>query len=119
MDVKIVLSLTVPGSVMFTQEDCENNKRLAKEHKMRVTLEKKGGKKVTETLVFFTRKTKDAVRKIKMSREAYDYMIETPSDVKLSAKWKSMRKNERLRNHFDLIAKDFNAKNYDYEVLED
>ena len=118
MDVKIVLSLVVPGATMFTQEVCENDFKLCKEHKMRISYEENGQKK-SETIVFKTRKTKDCVRKIKLTREAYDYMLDTPVEPKMAARWKSTRKSDRLRYHFDQISKDFNAKSYDYEILED
>lgn len=121
MDVKIVLTLVIPGATMVTEN-------LAKVSPMENTdtvlvsvqgKDKKGNLQKKETLVVKTRKTKDVVQKIKMSKEAYEAMLETPVDPKYAARWKSTRNNDRLRFHFEQIAKDFNAKSYYYEVLED
>lgn len=121
MDVKIVLTLVVPGATMVTPELA----KVAPEENVEISLidvqekDERGNYKKKETLVVRTRKTKDAVRKIKMSREAYDAMLSTPVDPKMAARWKSTRNNDRLKYHFEQIAKDFNAKSYSFEVLED
>lgn len=121
MDVKVVLTLVIPGATMVTEE-------VAKAAPMENTdtilvavqgKDEKGNLQKKETLVVKTRKTKDVVQKIKMSSEAYEAMLETPVDPKLSARWKSTRNNDRLRYHFEQIAKDFNAKSYYFEVLND
>lgn len=111
--------MVVPGATLFTQEVCESNPKLMKEHKMRVSYESGKGQKKSETIVYKTRKSKDAVRKIKMSREAYEYMLDTPVDPKMTSRWKSTRNSDRLRYHFEQIAKDFGARSYDYEILDD
>lgn len=121
MDVKVVLTLIVPGAVMVQQELAKT----AQEENEDIILvpvqgkDKKGNLMKKETLVVRVRKTKDAVRKIKMSREAYEYMLSTPVDPKMAARWKSARNNDRLRYHFEQIANDFGAKSYSFEVLED
>lgn len=121
MDVKVVLTLTVPGAVMVTQELA----KVAPQDNTEVHLvdvqekDKNGNYKKKETLVVRTRKTKDIVQKIRMDREAYEYMLSTPVDPKMAARWKSTRNNDRLKCHFEQIAKDLGAKSYDFEVLED
>ena len=121
MDVKIVLTLVVPGATMVTQELA----KVAPQDNTDVHFvdvqekDKNGNYKKKETLVVRTRKAKDVVQKIKMDREAYDFMLSTPVDPKMAARWKSTRNNDRLRFHFEQIAKDFNAKSFYYEVLED
>lgn len=121
MDVKIVLTLVVQGATMVTPELA----KVAPEENLETTLvqvqekDKRGNYKKKETLVVRTRKTKDAVQKIRMDREAYEFMLSTPVDPKMAARWKSTRNNDRLRFHFEQIAKNFNAKSYYYEVLED
>lgn len=121
MDVKIVLTLVVPGATMVTQELA----KVAPEENLNTELvtiqekDKNGNYKKKENLVVRTRKTIDCIQKIKMTKEAYEAMLETPVDPKYAARWKSTRNNDRLRYHFDQIARDFNAKSYSFEVLDD
>lgn len=121
MDVKVVLTLIVPGAVMVEQEPATvaQNKDDFDVHIVPVEFKDKKGKYVKDTLVVRTRKSKDAVQKIKMDRAAYDYMLTTPVDPKMAQRWKSTRNNDRLRYHFEQIAKDMGAKSYTFEVLED
>lgn len=136
MEVKIALSLLVPGAGLLTPEFCDKNpKKNYNEDKMLIRLTKGKGKHQKEgkkLLVIRTRKQKLAIQKLNICEEAYKYMLSTPTSVKLSRPtkrnkdgdviervWDTMSVHERLKKHFDLLAHDFHAVSYSYEILDD
>lgn len=83
-------------------------------------------------MIIRTRKQKLAIQKLNICEEAYKYMLSTPTSVKLSRPtkrnkdgdviervWDTMSVHERLKKHFDLLAHDFHAVSYSYEILDD
>ena len=136
MEVKITLSLLVPGASLLTPEFCDKNpKENYNEDKMLIRLTKGKGKYKKErekSLIIRTRKQKLAIQKLNICEEAYKYMLSTPTSVKLSRPtkrnkdedviervWDTMSVHERLKKHFDLLAHDFHAVSYSYEILDD
>ena len=136
MEVKIALSLLVPGAGLLTPEFCDKNpKKNYNEDKMLIRLTKGKGKHQKErekSLIIRTRKQKLAIQKLNICGEAYKYMLSTPTSVKLSRPtkrnkdgdviervWDTMSVHERLKKHFDLLAHDFHAVSYSYEILDD
>lgn len=136
MEVKITLSLLVPGAGLLTPEFCDKNpKENYDENNMLIRVTKGKGKHQKEgkkLLVIRTRKQKLAIQKLNICEEAYKYMLSTPTSVKLSRPtkrnkdgdviervWDTMSVHERLKKHFDLIAHDFHAVSYSYEILDD
>ena len=135
MEAKIVLSLLVPGAKRLTQEFCEKNpKDSYKEETIKVEYYTGKGnykKKHKEDVVIQLRKNRLITHTINMSKEAYTYMVNTPSDpelaklTKASTKrkkirvWDTMSLDQRLKSYFDLIASDFNAKSYTYKILDE
>jgi hypothetical protein len=118
VEPKISLTLLVPGAGMLSSQVCEQNpKESYDEHKLLLT-DYKGKKLIKEVVTFKTRKQKLVSQNINICEEAYNYMLETPTDAKLARVWSNLSKNERLRHHFDLIASDFRAKSYSYEILD-
>jgi hypothetical protein len=119
VESKISLTLLVQGAGMLSSQVCEKYpKESYDEHKLLLT-NYKGKKVVKEVITFKTRKQKLVSQNINICEEAYHYMLETPPNIKLSKGWSNLSKDARLRHHFDLIAADFNAKSYSYEILDD
>lgn len=124
-DIKIRLSLVIPGATMLSSQDCEkmSKKDAYDQHTLSIVSTKKEGKKIKkqrETLLIHTRKTIPARQAISISQEAYDYMVnskEIPS-AKLARKWGHMSNKEKLKYHFDLIAESLGAISYSYEILD-
>ena len=125
-EIKVRLSMEVPGATMLSSQDCEKmSKKEAYDHTTLVVKQqvKKGKKRVTEkeTLHINTRKSKSARRCISISKEAYSYMTnakEIPS-ARLLKTWGNMTAAQRLEYHFNLIAENFGATSFSYEVLDD
>lgn len=121
-EIKISVSITLPGGVMLTQAEA---KQLEKEKagtgfditKLKVE-DKKGNKDV---LSIKTRKYKSCSQSINMSKEAYDYM--TSKDSRLpnikSYVWAKMNKKQRLEAHLDLVCKALKGTSYTYKVFDD
>lgn len=135
-NIKLRLSLSVPGAQMLSRQECLKNPKDSYDiDKMSVrytTGEGRRRKVRTDILVIKTRKSRQARHNINICNEAYDYMIsdDTPPAPKYSrivkskkgapvSIWSTMSVSERLKVHLDLIAKDFNATDYTYEVLDD
>lgn len=125
-EIKVRLSMEVPGAIMLSSQDCEKmSKKEAYDHTIVVVEQKvkKGKKLVTkkETLHINTRKSRPARQCISISKVAYSYMTdakEIPSP-KLLKTWSSMTTAQRLEYHLNLIAEDFGATSFSYEVLDD
>lgn len=121
-EIKISVSITLPGGVMLTQAEA---KQLEKEKagtgfditKLEVE-DKKGNKDV---LSIKTRKYKSCSQSINMSKEAYDYMTSKDSclpNIK-SYVWAKMNKKQRLEAHLDLVCKALKGTSYTYKVFDD
>lgn len=136
VESKVSLSLFVPGANMLSSQECEKNpKDSYDENKITVSYTKGKGKKaqkVKKTYVFMTRKQRLITQNININREAYEYMLQTPTTTKLSKPvkrnnagdviqrvWDTMSVDARLKEHFNLIAHDFRAVSYSYEILDD
>jgi hypothetical protein len=111
VNIKILATFTLPGSVMVN-EDTENTTSI------NTMMLKNKGKK--ELLHFRTRKSIDARQSIKMSDEAYKYMISSfvpewsnPGD------WKKMSKTQRLIAHLNRIKDYLGATGFEYSICDD
>lgn len=124
-EIKVRLSMSVPGAQMLSSQDCEKmSKKEAYDHST-MTLEckvKKGKKlvKVKDILHINTRKSKPAKQVVNISKEAYKYMVdgtEIPSS-KVSKTWSNMSAKQRLEYHLSLIAESFDALAFSYDVFD-
>lgn len=134
-ELKVSLSFFVPGANMLSSQECDKNpKENYNEDKMLIRFAKGKGKHQKERekyMIIRTRKQKLAIQKLNICEEAYKYMLSTPTSVKLSRPtkrnkdgdviervWDTMSVHERLKKHFDLLAHDFHAVSYSYEILD-
>ena len=126
LEIKVRLSMSVPGAQMLSSQDCEKMSKKDAYDYSTLTIsykEKKGKKPVIkkETLHINTRKSKPAKQCVSISKEAYDYMtnvMEVPSSKSVRT-WANMSKAKRLEYHLSLIAESFNALSYTYEIFDD
>ena len=125
-EIKVRLSMTVPGAQMLSSQECEKNPKESYDViKLRVYNGR--GKNSTELITVATRKNKTAKQSISITKEAYDYMIsdEFSSEIySLLRKypkhvWWKMTPKQRLEAHLSIIAESFNAIGFTYEVLDD
>lgn len=145
IETKVSLTIMLQGSVMFSKDEClkttqktveVKNKKTGKvykktvktlvdnldmmdKHTVRVS-EKKDGKLVHETYVYYTRKSRPASQHINISKESYNAMIssECPSWCKKKV-WENMSKNQRLHAHLQRICDSLNGTSYHVEILDD
>lgn len=123
VEPKISLSLYVPGAILLSSQECDKNpKESYDEHKMLMEYTKGKGKyqkKVKKLVTIKTRKPRLITQNISMCKEAYEHMLSTAPSRQLEKNWKSLSEHEKLKCHFDLIAHDFRAVDYSYEVFGD
>lgn len=125
-EIKARLSMEVPGATMLSSQDCEKMSKKDAYNQFTLTVEQKvqnGKKVVTEKKLLHinTRKSRPARQSISISKEAYNYMTdakEIPSP-RLAKTWSSMTASQRLKYHLSLIAENFGATSFSYEILDD
>lgn len=131
-EIKVRLNMRVQGAQLLSSQECEENPTENYELNQ-LTIEcykkniHKSKKPVKEILNYRTRKNRLVTHNLNICKEAYDYMLSTPTDPKYTKSvkgsnkkvWDTMPVKERLKKHFDLIANDFCAKSYTFEILED
>lgn len=116
-NVKVNLSIVLPGSVMKSEQECSKN---PKESYEKNVISLRGAKQEKETFVYHTRKCVNAKQSINLSEEAYKDMIskeiipswEKPKD------WIKMSKNARLISHLDKICKSLGGISFSYKIFE-
>lgn len=130
-EVKVRLSMEVPGATMLRTQDLAYKGQSKKDKEALYNYEplnldykvKKKGKivKYKETLHIYTRKSYPAKQVMSISKEAYDFMTNGSEIPSTSTKkiWASMSKKQRLDHHCKLIAENFNAISYSFEILDD
>lgn len=142
-EIKLNLSIELPGSTMLSKEECLKTTRKVIEKKTKAgkiykkTIEvkvedwdkmEKHSMRVTnikgtnpEIITFHTRKCKPAAQSLNMSKEAYEYMINEDSCPSWSkpGKWAAMSEKERLEAHLQRTVEYLGGISYTYQVLED
>ena len=126
-EVKLSLSIKLPGRVMLSQEGAKalEQQGLAgfTKHSLVVEMHKRMGKKVKvdkETIHFKIRNTVPAIQNINISKDAYIYMTgkECPSFI-TPKDWSRMSKVKKLEAHLNEIAESRGGKVLHYHIFED
>lgn len=123
-EIKVSLSVTLPGSVMYSQEQA---KALEEEKvgtgydtfNMRVEGKKSDGRKDVQTITVKTRKSKPASQSLNLSMDAYNYMVsnEAPYFVK-PRDWERLTKKQRLEAHLKRICEELGGVSFTYAILD-
>lgn len=139
MEVKVSLTIGLPGAIMWSKDEClkttqepittkNGRKRTVtkvvedwdkmEKHTMRVTSPKGAN---PEIITFHTRKYKPATQSLNISKEAYEYMVDKDSCPSWSkpGKWAVIGKKERLKAHLQKIVEHLGGTSYSYQVFED
>lgn len=137
-EIKLNLSIVLPGSTLFSKEEClkttqeviklKNGKKRTvtkvvedwdkmDKHTFKVS---ESGKAKPETIVFHTRKCKPATQSINLNKNAFDYMTrgECPSFAK-PKDWARMSKKQKLEAHLSKIVEHVGGVSFTYQVFED
>ena len=130
-EIKVSVSITLPGSVMFTQAEAEqlekekagtgfDTKSMIVKDKI---WDKKLKKRVTksERITCKCRKCKPASKTISLSKEAYDYMRSSGSVLKPFKpwQWKDLKPDERLELHIKRLCEALGGLSCTYKVFDD
>lgn len=117
-EIKVRLSLSVPGAQKISWEEAQKNPQQSYDtHRIKVEFDTDKGKQ-QETLVIKTRKQKLIKQNIQISKEAYEHMINEAPLERVKG-WASMSRNQKLHYHFQKIAESLGAKDYHFEILDD
>lgn len=121
-EIKVSLSLELPGSIMLSEQECSKNSKKKKDcyDYFRIeVVDAKGRNK--EVLNIPVRKSKTVKQNIKLSKEAYDYMNDSKicPDPKLKKDWGNYTTQQRLQYHCGQIAKALGAISFSFEILND
>lgn len=125
-EIKVRLSITVPGAGMLSSQECEKNPK-GSYNVTKLLVQNGKGKNSTELITVATRKNKTAKQSISITKEAYDYMVSNEFNSNCSSLlfkypkhvWLKMTPKQRLEAHLSIIAESFNAIGFTYEVLDD
>ena len=143
IDLKLNLSIELPGSTMLSKEEClktthkviEKKTKAGKIYKKTIEVKVEDWDKMErhtmrvadknntnpEIITFYTRKCKPTKQSLNISKEAYEYMIDKdscPSGSK-PGKWATMSKKERLEAHLQRTVEHLGGMSYTYQVFED
>lgn len=140
-EIKVSLTITLPGRVMFSKEEClkttqkviERKTKTGKVYKKTIevqvedwdkmdknTVKVRTGYNKTESLTFYTRKSIPATQSINLYKDTYKYMTskECPEWSK-PKEWGQMNSKKRLEAHLQRIAEYLGGTSYTYQVFED
>lgn len=141
-EIKLNLSIELPGSTMLSKEEClkttrkviEKKTKAGKVYKKTIEVKVEDWDKMEkhsmrvaningspEIITFHTRKCKPATQSLNMSKEAYEYMINEDSCPSWSkpGKWAAMSEKERLEAHLQRTVEYLGGISYTYQVFED
>lgn len=124
-ETKLNLNIILPGRVLLSSQECEENPKLLEKQVIRVESLKKDKKKKklikdVEYLNIYVRTCRPASQSINLTKQAYDYMTskDCPSFVK-PKDWSRMSKIKKLEAHLEETCKALGGISYTYQVFED
>ena len=117
IDAKVIVSITLPGRIMFNQkeaeafEEAQPSSGFDKHKKIAENLNNKDKK----VIYYYTRKCKPAYQSVNLTKEAYLYMIDKFS----CPEWHTMSKKERLESHLQRLTEHLAGTSFTYTVFVD
>ena len=143
-EIKVNLNIVLPGSILFSEEEClkKTQKTIIKKtktgkiykkiitvkepdynklekHTFRTT-EYVDEKTTSKVITFHTPKTKPAAQSLNINYESYKYMISAECPYWTRQKiWNNLSKKERLEAHLQRITESLKGLSYTYVIFED
>jgi len=117
-NVKVCASFILPGSKIPAEYSYSKNgkKKVNKNIEyVQQTVRLKSGKNQVINLI----KPIPAKQSIKITKEAYDFWIETPVSGMNTKFWNNMSKTFRVKHHLMEIAKSIGGELDDFEIMKD
>lgn len=132
IDIKVSLTVAVPGAVPFSKQSCFKNDTpiegmTEKFHAYVTEKNPQNGKPVSKRITLDICKRKPARQVINMSSDAYNYMtggnscpewFRTPGKNP-SKEWKALNDTQRLEMHLERVAADLGGVIEAYSVADD
>lgn len=119
-EVKVNLSITLPGRVMISEQVAQNKPENYESFSMIVTDVNNKKKKDSERITVKVRKCVPALQSINLSVDAYESMtskMEVPSWSKIGT-WTTMSEKQRLEAHLKRITEALGGLSFTYKVLD-
>ena len=123
-EIKVSVSIILPGSILLTQEKAETLEKEQPnsgfEKNTQVVTDDRG--KNREVIHYQTRKCRTANQSIKLNREAYLSMIDKstcPIWFKNPKRWATMSSKEMLESHLKRLTEHLGGISFTYKVFED
>lgn len=121
-EIKLSVSITLPGSVMFTQAEAKQLEKVKEGMGYTTAVVRVTNKKGKhETHQIKVRNCHPAVQTMKLTKEAYFYMRSLdscPSSITPKV-WRTLSPSNRLKVHLDLMRQHFGGISYTYKIFED
>lgn len=115
-NIKISASFNLQGSIMYSEQDKEGNPVSFDINTINFYDKKKHK---TNTIKFKTSRCKPCVQTINMSLEAYQAMMNTPTEKISVNHWKRMSANQRIAEHLKEIQNNLGATSFEFTIFED
>lgn len=117
-DVKVNLNITLPGRVMYSEQECSKNPKVLYDFHTKRVIDR-NNKPIT--ISYSTRKCKPATQVIRIYKESYDYMIDGKNCPHWEKPfiWNKMNREQRLRSHLHKTMEDLGGTSFTYVVFED
>lgn len=115
-NIKITVNFTLPGSVMYEEQDCQSDPNKSDTRLIDV-FDKKLNKSIT--LKYKTRRSKPVTQCINMTEEAYRGMLDIPVAGMTSSHWKRMSPAAKVIEYLKLIQHDLKATSFDFTIYDD
>lgn len=121
-EIKVSVSITLPGSVMLTQAEAKQLEKTKKGTGYDLTkVVVKDEQKNVEVINVRTRKSRTVKQSLSICKEAYEYMRSVdscPPNIKQSV-WNKMTPTQRLETHLSRLCEYLNGVSYTYKVFDD
>lgn len=124
-DIKLSLTIVLPGSTMMSEQECSKNSAENYNHFSMIV----GSKNDKQTIHVKTRKCKTASMVINMGNDTYRYFTAKSKNRREDAQncpgwsrpdiWYPLSVEERLKKHLARIVSDKKGISYTYKVFED
>lgn len=124
-DIKLSLTIVLPGSTMMSEQECSKNSAENYNH-FTMTV---GSKHDRKNIHFATRKCKTAVMVMQLGKDTYDYFTAKSKNRRLDVQncpswsrpdiWYNLSVEQRLKKHLARITADRGGISYTYAVFED
>lgn len=122
-EIKVSVSIVLPGSTLFTQEKAETLEKEQPKSGFEKHTQVVGSpnKKDRQVIHYQTRKCKTASQSVRLCKEAYLHMIDKSACPKWEkvSQWVAKSDKERLESHLQKLTEHLGGTSFTYEVFED